>query len=76
MRSSSFYIVTLNAVLFACLLFRTNGQSVYIPCKYNFVSRFSEGLAAVYLNNKWCFIDKAGKLVISLKYENALAIPI
>ena len=31
---------------------------------------FSEGLAAIKKNNKWGFIDKNGKLVIPLKYDD------
>ena len=32
-----------------------------IPCRYNRVGRFSEGLAAVDAEGKWGFIDKGGK---------------
>ena len=31
---------------------------------YEAVSSFSEGLAAVEMDNQWCFIDNAGKVVI------------
>ena len=31
---------------------------------------FSEGLAKVKLINKWGFVDKEGKEVIPLKYDN------
>jgi hypothetical protein len=46
-------------------------DKVVIPCKYDFVSYFSEGLAMVRLNGKAGFIDKIGKEVITLKYDNA-----
>ena len=39
------------------------------PSKYDWVKSFSEGLAAVLLNNYWGFIDYSGKLVIPLKYN-------
>ncbi len=47
-----------------------NGQEIISP-KYDSVSVFSEGLAAVELNKKWGFIDKTGKQVLSLKYDFA-----
>lgn len=37
--------------------------------KYDKLDDFSEGLAAVCKNNKWGFIDKLGKEVISCKYD-------
>ena len=44
-----------------------------VPCKYDEVRDFSEGLAAVcvgdYLTGKWGFIDKTGKEVVPCKYE-------
>ncbi len=42
-----------------------------VPCKYDSVGNFSEGLAAVNLDGKWGFIDKTGKEVIPCKYEHA-----
>ena len=39
-----------------------------IPCIYENVSNFSEGLAAVQKNGKWGFIDKTGKEVIPFIY--------
>ena len=47
-------------------------QKIVIPCKYDFTSKFSEGLAAVVLNGKWGFIDKNGNEVIPLIYDKAL----
>ncbi len=38
-----------------------------IPCEFKKPSKFSCGLVKVYHNRKWCFIDKTGKKVISLK---------
>jgi len=45
-----------------------NGEIV-IPCKYDHVGFFSEGLACVKLNGKWGFIDKEGKEVIPRMYD-------
>ena len=43
-----------------------------IMCKYDAAHTFApDGLARVRLNNKWGFIDKTGKEVITLKYDNA-----
>ena len=39
-----------------------------IPCKYDRVHGFVEGLAAVWLNGKGGFIDKTDNVVIPLKY--------
>jgi hypothetical protein len=44
---------------------------IKIPCKYDKVCAFSEGLAAVKVNNKWGFIDKDGKMVLEAKYDLA-----
>ena len=46
-----------------------------VPCKYDDVRNFSEGLAAVcvgdpYDGGKWGFIDKTGKEVIPCKYDD------
>lgn len=47
-------------------------KEIIIPPKYNWTLRkFSEGLAVVELNNKYGYIDKTGKQVIPLKYDNA-----
>ena len=40
-----------------------------IPCKYDNVWLFSEGLAGVELNGKWGFIDKQGNTVLPFKYD-------
>lgn len=42
-----------------------------ISCKYYQAGAFSEGLAAVQMNNKWGFVDKTGKEVIPLQYDGA-----
>jgi hypothetical protein len=47
-----------------------NWREVITP-KYDYAHRFSEGLAAVKLNDKLGFIDKAGRVVIPLMYEGA-----
>ncbi len=40
-----------------------------VPCKYDNVGYFSEGLAAVWQGDKMGFIDKTGREVIPCKYE-------
>ena len=42
-----------------------------VPCKYDYVYSFSEGLARVRLDGKEGFIDKSGNEVIPLKYDEA-----
>ena len=44
-------------------------QKIVIPCKYDFTSKFSEGLAAVKLNEKYGFIDKTVREVIPCRYD-------
>ena len=41
------------------------------PKNYFYIWIFSEGLARVLLNNKLGFIDKTGKEVIPIKYDDA-----
>ena len=45
-------------------------SEVIIPCQYDFVSLFSEGLASVKMNKKWGFIDKFGRQVVQFKYDD------
>lgn len=47
-----------------------DGREV-IPCKYDFVEGFKEGLAKVRLNKKYGFIDISGKEVIPCKFDEA-----
>ncbi len=47
-----------------------------IPCRYNRVGRFSEGLAAVDAEGKWGFIDKGGQMVIPALFEVGYETPI
>ena len=37
---------------------------------YDDIESFYEGLAGVYLNDKWGFIDETGRVVIPCKYDN------
>lgn len=41
-----------------------------IPCQFDNITRFSEGLASVKINNKYGFIDKTGKMVIPCEYRD------
>jgi hypothetical protein len=43
---------------------------VVIPPHFEGTSNFSEGLAAVKIGGKMCFIDKAGKVIIA-QLDNA-----
>jgi len=44
---------------------------IMVEGKYDYAGSFSEGLARVYLNDKWGYIDKSGREVIPLKYDDA-----
>jgi hypothetical protein len=46
------------------------GYVVIVPPKYDRVENFSDGMAGVMLNDKWGFIDKTGKEIISPKYAD------
>ena len=48
-----------------------SAQSVQQTKKYAWKDEYYEGLASVKLNGKWGFIDKTGKEVIPIKYDNA-----
>jgi hypothetical protein len=39
-----------------------------IPCRFDYVMPFSEGLAGIQVDSLWGFIDEAGEIVISPKY--------
>ena len=47
-----------------------NGTLV-IPYKFEYVRDFSDGLAAVSIQNKWGYIDQSGQLVIPAHYDQA-----
>lgn len=49
--------------------FNIQGAKFVIPPIYDFGRDFSEGLAAVRLNNRWGFIDKTGKIVIPIEFN-------
>ena len=38
--------------------------------QYDWVGRFSEGLAAVQLKRKWGFVDRQGNVVIPIEYDS------
>ena len=46
-------------------------KKIIISCRFDRVSLFSEGLAAVTINEKMGYIDKTGKLVIPCKFGEA-----
>jgi hypothetical protein len=57
--------------------FSDASKKLIIPARYDYVERFSEGLALVALSGKngrtdrkYGFIDKSGKEVIPLKYDS------
>ena len=49
--------------------FVDKSYNVVIPCIYSTANNFSEGLAAVKLNNRWGFINKMGTQVIPCIYD-------
>ena len=51
-----------------CGFINTKGETV-IEAKYQALSRFHNGVAAVMLNNKWGFINKKGKVIIPFEYD-------
>lgn len=51
--------------------FKNEKGEIRIEAQYSFARPFSEGLAAVQLNDKWGFIDKKGRVVIAPKYSEA-----
>jgi hypothetical protein len=51
--------------------FRNASGSFVIPPQFDWVSHFSEGLAAVMLGKKYGFIDETGGLVIKARYTEA-----
>ena len=53
-----------------CGFIDKSGNEV-IPCTYDWVYSFSEGLALVKLDGKWGFIDKSGNEVVPCTYDNA-----
>lgn len=44
--------------------------NLVIPCSYDSVSKFSEGLCAVKIANQWGYINKQGNMTIPLRYES------
>ncbi len=44
-----------------------------IPCRYDFVELFQEGLAAVTLDGKVGYIEKSGKVKIDFQFEEGLS---
>lgn len=44
-------------------------REIIIPCRYDFVNAFSDGLAQVIINDKYGFIDKSGREVIPCRYD-------
>jgi hypothetical protein len=46
----------------------TKGK-VVVPFKYKSAKEFSNGLAAVEINNKWGFVNEQGKVVIPIEFD-------
>jgi len=46
-------------------------RDIVVPCMYDYVYPFSEGLALVELKRKFGYIDTQGKTIIPLKYDKA-----
>lgn len=61
--------VTLISIAIASLPFKSfalNQQGIK-----EIIHPFHEGLAAVYLDHKWGYVDKAGKMIIAPQFEEA-----
>lgn len=52
--------------------FSDQNNNIIIPAIYNEVSSFSEGLAAVKLNEKWGYINEKGEEVIPFIYDGVI----
>ncbi|MDH3493752.1 MAG: WG repeat-containing protein [Acidobacteriota bacterium] len=52
--------------------FDSSGSPV-LDVRFDYVGRFSEGLAPVKASNKWGFIDKSGLIVVKPQYEEVHA---
>lgn len=46
------------------------GGNIIIPCQYDLINEFSDGIASVKLDNLWGFVNHAGQLIIPLDYWN------
>ena len=55
--------------------FVTPGGEVAVDFRYDAVQSFSEGLAAVQVGERWGFIDRRGRLVIPVEFEDGWATP-
>lgn len=51
--------------------FINTSQSISLKVQFDWVDRFSEGMAAVKMGYKWSYIDKAGKLINRFQYDTA-----
>lgn len=45
------------------------GGTLTIPCEYDFVAEYSEGLLRVKRGNQWGLFDKTGKMAVSFAYD-------
>lgn len=73
MRKSGHLIISFLLIFSLLPVMQAKASSSYaIEPKYERVQNFSEGLAAVYANDRWGYVDKKGNVVIPLQYDYAL----
>ncbi|MHC4214380.1 MAG: WG repeat-containing protein [Planctomycetota bacterium] len=46
-------------------------EQIVIKQQFDYAQRFSEGLAAVCINDRWGYIDKTGHVVIKVQFDHA-----
>lgn len=51
--------------------FIDKGDSLIIPCQYEYAEDFSEGVAVVRKNGKFGYIDKEGNVILPIEYDDA-----
>jgi len=54
--------------------FCDEGKNIVVPCIYQLVRSFQEGIAAVKISNRWGAIDESSNLVIPCIYEESAKI--
>ena len=75
-KTNIYIIISALIVIVATSLLLWYSQNNYpfeivIPYQFDEAENFSEGLAAVQLNQKSGYIDKTGKIVIPLSFDHA-----
>lgn len=61
--------ILLAAIALFCMYWPADNESKETACKYDYVSRFIEGIAYVQLNNNYGFINEDSVEIVPCKYE-------